>query len=70
MDELVKQARSGNAKAQAFDLTYGNGGLKVPDFGKDSAVSPALQAEFNKMIEGLASQKIALPASKVHPGLR
>ena len=58
------------AKAQAFDLTFGNGGLKVPDFGADSAVSPALQAEFKKTTEDLGSDKIALPPSKVHPGLR
>jgi basic membrane lipoprotein Med (substrate-binding protein (PBP1-ABC) superfamily) len=70
MDDLVKQARTGDVKAQAFDLTFGNGGLKVPDFGADSAVSPVLQAEFKKTIEDLASGKIALPASKVHPGLR
>ena len=51
MNELVKQARSGDIKAQAFDLTFGNGGLKAPDFAADSAVSPALQAEFKKKIE-------------------
>jgi len=70
MNDLVKQARTGNIKAQAFDLTFGNGGLKVPDFGADSAVPAVLQAEFEKTIGDLASGKIALPASKVHPGLR
>ena len=70
MNELVKQARSGDIKAQAFDLTFGNGGLKAPDFAADSAVSPALQAEFKKTTEDLGSGKIALPPSKVHPGLR
>jgi basic membrane lipoprotein Med (substrate-binding protein (PBP1-ABC) superfamily) len=70
MDELVKQARSGAIKAQAFDLTFANGGLKVPDFAADSAVSPALQAEFKKTIADLASGKIEMPPSKVHPGLR
>ena len=70
MDEMVKQARSGDIKAQAFDLTFGNGGLKAQDFGADSAVGPALQDEFKKTIEDLGSGKIALPPSKVHPGLR
>ncbi len=70
IDDLIKQARTGNIKAQAFDLTYGNGGLKAPDFGSDSAVSPAIQTEFKKMIADLASGKITLPPSKVHPGLR
>jgi basic membrane lipoprotein Med (substrate-binding protein (PBP1-ABC) superfamily) len=70
MDDLVKQQRTGAIKAQAFDLTFGNGGLKVPDFAADSAVAPALQAEFKKTIDDLASGKVALPASKVHPGLR
>jgi basic membrane lipoprotein Med (substrate-binding protein (PBP1-ABC) superfamily) len=70
MDDLIHQARTGDIKAQAFDLTYGNGGLKAPDFGADSAVSPALQIEFKKTVEDLGSGKITLPPSKVHPGLR
>jgi basic membrane lipoprotein Med (substrate-binding protein (PBP1-ABC) superfamily) len=70
LDDLVQQARTGNVKVKSFDLTFGNGGLKAPDFLKTDAVSPALQKEFLAMIADLGSNKIELPPSKVHPGLR
>jgi basic membrane lipoprotein Med (substrate-binding protein (PBP1-ABC) superfamily) len=70
LDELVHQARTSDVKVKAFNLAFGNGGLKAPDFSKIDAVSPALQKEFLVMIADLGSGKIQLPPSKVHPGLR
>jgi basic membrane lipoprotein Med (substrate-binding protein (PBP1-ABC) superfamily) len=70
LEDLVQQARTGEVKVKTFDLTFGNGGLKVPDFSKTDAVSPAIQKEFMAMIADLASGKIQLPTSKIHPGLR
>jgi basic membrane lipoprotein Med (substrate-binding protein (PBP1-ABC) superfamily) len=70
LDELIKQAREGLKEAKVWDLTFANKGLAVTDFSHTDAVSAELQAEFNAMIEGLKTQTIALPESKVHPGYR
>lgn len=70
LGEQVAQARAGKPEVKAYNLTYGNGGLKVPEFGSNSVVKPDLQKEFAAMIADLASEKIKLPESKAHPGLR
>ena len=70
MSDLVQQAREGVKEAKVWNLTFANKGLAVTDFKSTEAVSPELQAEFGSVIQGLASEKIELPASKVHPGYR
>ncbi|WP_347310749.1 BMP family ABC transporter substrate-binding protein [Defluviimonas sp. SAOS-178_SWC] len=70
LDDLVKQARSGQLEAKQWDLTFGNGGLKVTDFSATDAVSDELASEFNEIVAGLGSLAIELPESKVHPGVR
>jgi len=70
LDGLIDQARNGVTEAKTWDLTFGNKGLTVTDFKTTDAVSPELEAEFNKMIAGLADESIALPESKAHPGYR
>lgn len=70
LKDQIEQAREGKPQAKSYDLTFGNGGLKAPDFSKTNAVSADLQKQFTAMIGDLASGKIELPASKVHPGLR
>ncbi|SDT23846.1 BMP family lipoprotein [Bradyrhizobium canariense] len=68
--DLVDQQRTGIIKAKSFDLTFGNGGLKVPDFKGIDAVNPELEKGFQAMVADLASEKISLPDSKSHPGMR
>ncbi|TFV56070.1 BMP family ABC transporter substrate-binding protein [Geodermatophilus sp. DF01-2] len=70
LEDLVEQARTGDLEAEVFNLTFGNDGLQVTDFDSTDAVSPELQAEFQQVIEGLASEEITLPESTVHPGFR
>lgn len=70
LNDLVDQARSGDLKAKSWDLTFGNKGLTYSDFDSAKDVTPELQAEFKKIVDGLADESIKLPESKVHPGLR
>ncbi|MCV3735165.1 BMP family ABC transporter substrate-binding protein (plasmid) [Rhizobium sp. TRM96647] len=70
LSDQIAQARAGKPEVKVYNLTYGNGGLKVPDFDDTSVVTPELQKEFAAMIADLASEKIKLPESKAHPGLR
>ena len=70
LDDLVAQSRSGDLEAKSWNLTFGNDGLNVTDFETAENVGPELQAEFQKIIDGLADESIKLPDSKVHPGLR
>jgi len=69
-EDLAQQARSGELEAKQWNLTFGNGGLKVTDFDSTDAVSDDLAAEFDEIVAGLASLEIELPESKVHPGVR
>lgn len=70
LEDQVEQARRGQPEAKTYNLTFGNGGLKVPDFSQTDAVQSELQDEFFDMISDLANLRIELPESKVHPGLR
>ena len=71
LEDLVKQARTGKiGPPKEWDLTYGNKGLSAVDYSTSAAVNPALRSEFKTVLAGLASRKIALPASKAHPGFR
>lgn len=69
-EDLIQQARSGELEAKQWNLTFGNGGLKVTDFDSTDAVSDELAAEFGEIVAGLAALDIELPESKVHPGVR
>lgn len=70
LSDQIAQARAGKPEVKVYNLTFGNGGLKAPDFGEASVVTPELQKEFAAMIADLGSEKTKLPESKAHPGLR
>lgn len=70
LEDMVEQSRSGDLEAKSFNLTFGNEGLKIAGADESEAIDDKLQAEFDKMIAGLADESIELPDSSVHPGMR
>lgn len=70
LQDQVDQARAGKPEAKLYDLTFGNGGLKAPDFPAGGPLTPQLQKEFAAILSDLGSEKIKLPESKAHPGAR
>lgn len=70
INDLIDQAKHGLKPVTTYDLTYGSKGLQALDYNTNPAVSPALRTQFQQVLANLASKKIALPASKAHPGYR
>ena len=70
IEELMDQAENGLKDPTTFDLTYGSKGLTALDYADNPAVSDEVQAEFEQVLADLASEKIKLPDSEAHPGLR